>query len=702
MTIEIPENFIKSLKSHYNNHSIDNHQVTAALQLLFHPDTIFNNDATRKKIYNGLAFLYHPDKNKEQDAAAFFKLLSVIKTDEGFKMLASIRSRLNPAVLPPRNPAPLPPQAAKYYYPPSKKNDMWADFNKKDQEDREKAKKEYLEKLRRQQAAAQAANQNPQYNEYGKAEFFRQARQENNKQPNQHQNDMGANFNKKDQEDREKAKKEYLEKLRRQQAAAQAAQAAQAANQNHKYDQYGKAAFFRQARQENNQQPDQYQNDYINILSKLDKIIHSMQNNFTQMKQSNDANIQNTLYNNICFSYYNAIRDIQSLSQTFINNYPELQKRRAIIEATRLQAYQERLSKKRQAQQPPRQEELPRQQPPRQEELPRQQQPQEPRTKQLLTSEQIALAKVYFAKNPTQTKLSRKTRILDNNGNPVLLPHSIMKSADQKLYALYRGKQAYRNPENKQGFLGQGSFGRVKLAQCLDDGKIVAAKMALINKYQTVDDINKEKAMQEAAGQYLGSTRTNFKYQNKHYIFSEFIEGESLTNIFFMPNTKYLIPKKNISSNDKKGNLEIILATLQATQELHKKGIIHGDLSFNNILYNPETKKATIIDFGRAVKSNQDLIQDPLIRLPYAIPFNPNHYAPPELNGARANYRSDIYSIGKWINWYADATRDPFLQELSRGMLNPDPTKRVNAQMCIDKINTALYNQQYNQTRRPW
>ena len=343
------------------------------------------------------------------------------------------------------------------------------------------------------------------------------------------------------------------------------------------------------------------------------------------------------------------------------------------------------------------------QQPPRQEELPRQQQPQEPRTERLLTPEQIALAKIYFANNPTQTKLSRKTPILDNNGNQALLPYSIMKSADQKLYALYRGKQAYLNPENKQGFLGQGSFGRVKLAQCLDDGKIVAAKMALINKDQTVANINKEKAMQAAAGQYLGSTnRENIMYKNKHYIFSKFIEGESLTNVFFMPNTTYLIPKKNISSNDKKGTLEIILATLQATQELHKKGIIHCDLSFNNILYNRETKKATIIDFGSAVKSNQDLIQDPLIRLPYAIPFDPNEYSPPELNGARANYRSDIYSIGKWINWYANATRDPFLQELSRGMLNPDPTKRVNAQMCIDKINTALYNQQYTQPRRPW
>ena len=638
MADQIPEALIKSLKSHYtqSKKNDDMHGVIiTALQLLVNPETSFKDPQARKTIYKGLALLYHPDKNQEINAEEFFKLLAVINTDNGIEMLKSIRSQLNPAVPPAKNSDPI-PKPAKYTYQQTKQYDPWADFKKKDQEERDKARKEY---------------------------------------------------------------KEYLEKLRRQQAAAQAA--AQAANQNPQYHEYGKEAFFRKARQEHYKQPDQHQNDYINILSKLDKIIDSMQKNFTKMQQSNDTNEQNISYNEICSSYYKAIRDIQSLSQTFINNYPELQKRRDIIEATWLQAYQERLFKKRQAQQPPRQEELPRQQPPRQEELPRQQQPQEPRTKQLLTSEQIALAKVYFAKNPTQTKLSRKTRILDNNGNPVLLPHSIMKSADQKLYALYRGKQAYRNPENKQGFLGQGSFGRVKLAQCLDDGKIVAAKMALINKYQTVDDINKEKAMQEAAGQYLGSTRTNFKYQNKHYIFSEFIEGESLTNVFFMPNTKYLIPKKNISSNDKKGNLEIILATLQATQELHKKGIIHGDLSFNNILYNPETKKATIIDFGRAVKSNQDLIQDPLIRLPYAIPFDPNHYAPPELNGARANYRSDIYSIGKWINWYADATRDPFLQELSRGMLNPDPTKRVNAQMCIDKINTALYKPQ-NDQRRYW
>ncbi len=311
----------------------------------------------------------------------------------------------------------------------------------------------------------------------------------------------------------------------------------------------------------------------------------------------------------------------------------------------------------------------------------------------LLTPEQIALAEAYFENNTTQTKLSRKTRILDNNRQPVSLPYSIMKSNDQRLYALYRGKNDNLNPQNKKGLLGEGSFGRVKLAQRLDDGTIVAAKMALISKSQSIDSMSQEEAMQEAVGQYLDSTnRQNFiSQENKYYIFSKFIEGESLTNVFFDPTQpESLVPKPDNSTNHER-NLKIILATLKATQELHEKGITHCDLSFNNILYDLKTGDVTIIDYGHAVKFKSGFREDdPLRTLPYQIEFNPNNYTPPEFAYSTVNNRSDIYSLGRWIN---QAKLQPdILQRLADNMTNRDPLKRLSAKACMKIIETPELN----------
>jgi len=297
---------------------------------------------------------------------------------------------------------------------------------------------------------------------------------------------------------------------------------------------------------------------------------------------------------------------------------------------------------------------------------------------QFLTPEEIKIAKAYFAQYPQSTKLSKKMILSLNDSKQVKLSCSVIKSTDGKLYALYGGKQLYK-PKNVKGLLGKGTYGKVKLAQSLDDSTIIAAKVQTVRltEKEKISDIKKEENIQKAVGQYLGSTKRhdpNYKLTTKYYTFSEFVEGQSLTS-YFRNNYNLPITKK----------LEIILAVLKATKELHNKDIIHADLSFNNVLYDPKTGKVTIIDFGFANKA--DLNHS--ITLPFPIPFNPKGYNAPECKSGKATYRSDIYSLGKWIEWDV-AAGNPFLTNLAANMLIMDPFKRPNSELCIKAIEQYL------------
>ena len=270
-------------------------RIKSAIELLSDTKSDLSNDEIKSQIYKGLSLLYHPDKNNDPQYIKFFQLITNIKDAENYTaLMEQIRRQLNPAVLPPRNPAPLPPQAAKYYYPPSKNNDMWADFNKKDQEDREKAKKEYLEKLRRQQAAQEkkSTNQSHQYTGYtgfGKQSFF------------------------------EQVKKEGMEKLKKQ-AEAQAT--------------------------------NQYRNDYKenSILSELDQTITGINNIYIQTQVHNDINIKMNIYNKIlsdCSYAITSIHNIQ-LGSLALKYNPALQQRLTTFETIQFNIKQEQLNLQRQ------------------------------------------------------------------------------------------------------------------------------------------------------------------------------------------------------------------------------------------------------------------------------------------------------------------------------------------------------------------
>lgn len=310
-----------------------------------------------------------------------------------------------------------------------------------------------------------------------------------------------------------------------------------------------------------------------------------------------------------------------------------------------------------------------------------------------LSEKEIEAVKDYFSQNPTCKKISRKQPI-NYQGERILLTHSVMKSDDGALYALSRSTNKYKGIT---GLLGKGSFGAVKLAQSLEDNTIIAAKiqrnnpiLEALTPYPQSEIIQLEEDIQQAVGQYVGKAErtigTAKKIHTKHYTFSDFIEGQSLH--------KYLDKNPNISPHTK---LTIILKVLQATQALHEKGIIHGDLSFNNILYNQKTGEINIIDFGLAVRSDNpnDVVSLPQRALNIRMI---SQYFAPEGSVGQFSAKTDVHSLGYWIQRYAED--NPSLMKLAQNMSKRNLQQRPDITTCINTIETLITQQPIIHTRQ--
>ena len=85
---------------------------------------------------------------------------------------------------------------------------------------------------------------------------------------------------------------------------------------------------------------------------------------------------------------------------------------------------------------------------------------------------------------------------------------------------------------------------------------------------------------------------------------------------------------------------ELCLKILKAIEEAHNNNVLHRDIKPSNIMYNSETGKVKIIDFGTSkIKS--------IIEQETTLPFySPNFSAPEVVKGNSTTEASDIYSLG--------------------------------------------------------
>lgn len=181
-------------------------------------------------------------------------------------------------------------------------------------------------------------------------------------------------------------------------------------------------------------------------------------------------------------------------------------------------------------------------------------------------------------------------------------------SANGKSYVLIYGQPLGEGVEGPTAFIGKGAFGTITIAMTTD-GTPLAAKLLTLdrrdNDYPALRaEIEKECAIMQHLGREADLIEVKSEDPNKVmlYVMQPYIRGIPLA-LFF----KQLIDKSQtpeLKNNDAAKVLLLneaisaFIAAIEATQALHAKGVIHGDLHNGNILYSPATKLAKAIDFG--------------------------------------------------------------------------------------------------------
>jgi serine/threonine protein kinase len=149
--------------------------------------------------------------------------------------------------------------------------------------------------------------------------------------------------------------------------------------------------------------------------------------------------------------------------------------------------------------------------------------------------------------------------------------------------------------------------------------------------------------MPRLKGPHVPRHVANGDFAVQPFIVMEQLAGESL-----LPLLKQLpLPVERVAS--------IGISVADALQSLHDQGVVHLDVKPSNILFRP-TGEAVLIDYGLAHHRDlPDLLQEEF-RLPYGTA---PYMAPEQVMGIRSDPRSDLFSLGCLMYFFATGVR-PF------------------------------------------
>ena len=205
--------------------------------------------------------------------------------------------------------------------------------------------------------------------------------------------------------------------------------------------------------------------------------------------------------------------------------------------------------------------------------------------------------------------------------------------AEPQIYAMSRGKNV------KEGIAGSGSFKLVKNV-VNENGEFFVVAITSTDA-QSPEETSIMKTHGDLIGQ-ISKTRAEptpwvgkHKIKDKLYLIEKKHPGVELYK-YLNPETPRITP---LTFEEK---LNIVKSIFEAVQKMHAENIVHADLKLENIIYDPETNTAVIIDFGFSMilpESKQDINLANLKGTPGFI-------APEIIESRVYSKSSDMFAVG--------------------------------------------------------
>lgn len=177
--------------------------------------------------------------------------------------------------------------------------------------------------------------------------------------------------------------------------------------------------------------------------------------------------------------------------------------------------------------------------------------------------------------------------------------------------------------------LGEGSFGKVYWGIDVDTGKQVAAKYLFP---RNKDEKKEARGEIKAMGQ-LDRLVSSIEAENAVVVVDEFNPGKIFLD-FIHP------IRADQSLTTLLSKMEMAVQFLQAIDsQFHQKQYLHRDIQLENVMWNPKTKQAKVIDFGSAIAIRATQGK----KLP---DMGTNMYQAPEVVAGRYSVATDVYACG--------------------------------------------------------
>ncbi|MEQ1631312.1 MAG: bifunctional serine/threonine-protein kinase/formylglycine-generating enzyme family protein [Planctomycetota bacterium] len=190
--------------------------------------------------------------------------------------------------------------------------------------------------------------------------------------------------------------------------------------------------------------------------------------------------------------------------------------------------------------------------------------------------------------------------------------------------------------------LGRGGFGTVFLGEPDDGGDPVAIK--LLN-----EGMNSREVLRRFAAEREALMRLDHKGIARHIGSFATAAGRPFFVMEFVPGSPLLVHCRRTQATLKQ-RLELFLRVVDAVTHAHQRGILHRDLSANNVLVAGagEHAQPKIIDFGIAKSVAGPLLGDGTLTFQGTLMGTPEYMSPEQATGqlGAIDTRTDVYSLG--------------------------------------------------------